>query len=208
MPLESPAPPSSPVVALAGRRIDAVGTDRERFPLRNRAAVRGLLETELKRRRAELVISSAACGVDLLGLEAAEALGVRRIVILPFDRDRFREASVTDRPGDWGAVFDRMVQVAAAARDLIQLDLPETGEAYREATRKIVAVARAEAGARGPRPFLALLAWEGVNRGEDDYTAEFGRLARDAGGELQTIPTLDLPPHDPGGRARASGPTP
>jgi hypothetical protein len=188
---DSPLPPSfRPVVALAGRRIDAAGADQERFPLRRREAVLALLEAELEARGAQVMVSSAACGADLLGLEAARALGMRRIIILPFDPGLFREKSVIDRPGDWAGIFDELVGAAAAVNDLIQLDLPEDEQAYRTATRKIVDVAKAEANARRAQPFLALQVWDGASRGEGDYTAEFGHLALAAGGEIQVIPTL------------------
>jgi hypothetical protein len=35
--------------------------------------------------RASIVVSSAACGADLIDLREARALGLRRRIVLPFD---------------------------------------------------------------------------------------------------------------------------
>src|ERR1700730_18749721 len=70
----------------------------------------------------EALVCSAACGADLIALEEAERLGLRRRIVLPFAAKRFRETSVIDRPGDWGPVFDRLIYSAEAARDLVALD--------------------------------------------------------------------------------------
>jgi hypothetical protein len=46
----------------------------------------------------EALVCSAACGADLIALEEAERLGLRRRIVLPFSPRQFRETSVTDRP--------------------------------------------------------------------------------------------------------------
>jgi hypothetical protein len=51
----------------------------------------------------------------------------RRRVILPFERRRFRETSVTDRPGDWGPLYD---QVIGSGGDLVILRNEPDDEAY------------------------------------------------------------------------------
>jgi hypothetical protein len=95
------------VIALAGRRVDPPDADFVRFPLKNVLAVRLRIRDALTRHAATTVVASAACGSDLLALDEAGALGLRRRIVLPFDRARFRMTSVVDRPGDWGALFDR-----------------------------------------------------------------------------------------------------
>ena len=71
--------------------------------------------------RAAVLVCSVACGADLVALEAAERLGRRRRIVLPFAAERFRMTSVTDRPGDWGPMFDRMI-AAADATDALFAD--------------------------------------------------------------------------------------
>ena len=92
----------SMIIALAGRRIDAADADTQRFPVENIELVRRRLRELFERERPEALVSSAACGADLIALDEAGALGIRRRVILPFDRRRFRETSVIDRPGRLG----------------------------------------------------------------------------------------------------------
>jgi hypothetical protein len=110
-----------PVVALAGRRIDAVDTNPPRFPLEAVPTVRRRLADLLAKERAAALVCSAACGADLVALEEAERLGLKRRVVLPFPPERFRKTSVTDRPGDWASVFDRVIAAAESTGDLVVL---------------------------------------------------------------------------------------
>src|SRR5579864_5088458 len=109
------------VVALVGRRIDGADTFPPRFPRDAVPSVRRRLTDLFAREHAVVLVCSAACGSDLLALEQAELLGLRRRIILPFPPDRFRQTSVVDRPGDWGLMFDRLVAAAESAGDLIVL---------------------------------------------------------------------------------------
>src|SRR5689334_16384562 len=106
------------IIALAGRRIDTPDTDPPRFPLGGVPLVRRRLAELFRVERATALVCSAACGADLVALEEAERLGIRRRIVLPFPPERFRETSVVDRPGDWGSAFDRLVAAARAAGDL------------------------------------------------------------------------------------------
>jgi hypothetical protein len=109
------------VIALAGRRVDAPGTDTPRFPPANVAAVQDRIRHLLVEQTTHALVCSAACGVDLLALEVAGALGIRRRIVLPFVRARFRDTSVVDRPRDWGERFDRVLDAVEANRDLVVL---------------------------------------------------------------------------------------
>lgn len=161
------------VVALAGRRIDAEGAP-ERFPLRNRTRVGSLIRQAIVDAGAQALVSSAACGSDLLALEAAGELGIRRRVILPFDAATFRKQSVVDRPGDWGPLFDRIVSAVERTGDLVLLGLSASEQsAYEETNRAILSEgealsAQADAGAR-----VAVIVWDGKPRGADDLTQHF-----------------------------------
>ena len=76
------------------------------------------------------LISSAACGADLLALDVARHAGIRRRLILPFAIDRFRESSVVDRPGNWGPLFDGLIADATAHDDLVILEAGDGDEAF------------------------------------------------------------------------------
>lgn len=190
------------VVALAGRRIDAPGADPARFPLENVAEVRERIRALLLEQRAQGLACSAACGADLLALEAAESLGLRRRVVLPFPPERFREGSVIDRPGEWGAVFDRLVAALEGTDDLIVLDDHDVqGDAVYTAAnhailRAALELAREPGGAASAPPagaeraeVLAVIVWEGRPRGDDDVTAQFAAAARGMGLPVREVLT-------------------
>jgi hypothetical protein len=165
------------VIALSGRRIDPPNATRSAFPLENVDPVRGRLLRALDDSRVTILVCSAACGSDLLALEAAETLGARRRIVLPFDPQVFRETSVVDRPGDWGPAFDRCVRAAEASGDLVNLALPQVEESYAQANAFILEEAVRLAGAMHDR-VTAMLVWDGVAKGEEDHTEWLGKTAR------------------------------
>jgi hypothetical protein len=70
--LEESAPS---VVALAGRRLDRRRVTAPRFPEASVPVVRQKIADLLAQERAVALVSSAACGADLIGLEEADASG-------------------------------------------------------------------------------------------------------------------------------------
>ncbi len=186
--------PYHAVIALAGRRIDAPGTSPPRFPLLNVPIVRERIASFLSSEHAEAIVCSAACGVDLIALEEAARLGLRRRIVLPFPPKRFREKSVTDRPGDWGPVFDRLVAEAEATADLIILDrvAGDDDEAYAAANQVIIQ--EAEALANDTRDGMlhrrvSLIVWEGAARAGTDASGGLQTLAAQAGFEERFLLT-------------------
>lgn len=123
------------------------------------------------------LVCSAACGADLLGLEAASELGVRRRIVLPFAAERFRETSVLDRPGTWGELYDHVIAEASAKGELVELrEIGGDDDAYAAASESILDHAIRLAGT--PSQVIAVLIWEGKSRGKDDLTLRFADSAR------------------------------
>jgi hypothetical protein len=183
--------PAPAVVALAGRRIDAPGA-APRFPLDAVPLVRQRLAEAFAAEQVTALVCSAACGADLVALEEAERLGLRRRIILPFAPERFRSSSVTDRPGDFGPVFDRLVAAAQVAGDLVIMDVGggSDDDAYAAANAGIISEAQALARESAtPCRLVAMLVWEGAARDGTDATSGFGQLARDAGFVDQSVLT-------------------
>ena len=172
--------PTPIVAALAGRRIDAAGAEPARFPLARAPAVQRAIAEVLARESVGLLVCSAACGADLLALQAAIDLDVRCRVILPFDPADFRRTSVTDRPGPWGSLYDGIIAAVARAGDLVVLDgSVGDDQAYRGANEMIV---REAVLAAGSSHGLAILVWDGrPHEDVTDATAEFRRLTAGAG---------------------------
>lgn len=177
------------IIALAGRRVDSADAKQPRFPLQNVEMVRTRARAVLEEKGATALVSSAACGADLIALSEAGRLGLRRRVILPFERRRFRETSVTDRPGDWGPLYDEVLDAVEAAGDLVILQDVTDDEAYSAANHAILdeAVALAKA---VHEPATAVLMWDGVSRGDHDLTEEFGAEARKRGLAVTEVRTI------------------
>ncbi len=178
------------IIALAGRRVDAAGATPARFPLENVGAVRERIRQMLIDRKATGLVASAACGADLLALDEAGKLGLRCRIVLPFPRDEFRSGSVTDRPGDWGPLYDRIVDAVQAHGDLIVLGA--TGDpdaAYGLATTAILDQAQqlAQAMREGREQVTAVAVWDLVPRGAGDLTLAFADQARQRG-----LPVVDI----------------
>jgi hypothetical protein len=157
-----------------------------RFPADNIDMVSQGLRGLLEREHVTAMVSSAACGADLIALREASRLGLRGRIVLPFDRALFRASSVTDRPGDWGPLFDRLVDAGAGRGDVVTLAQPAGDGAYAQANIAILDEAQA-LGRAANEPVCAVLVWDGVSRGPGDLTEEFGEAARGRG-----IPVLEV----------------
>lgn len=191
MTTETDTQPNVPnVVALAGRRTDEPKADEIRFPLSNAELVRQRLRDHFVREGFTSIVSSAACGADLLALGVATELGMRAFVVLPFAPTIFRRLSVTDRPGNWGEVFDRVIEQATKDNILKVLDYDENDPtAFTETNKVIVALAREQAGS-GALPVCTLV-WEGRPKEKEDATQQFGELCRQAGFRVTEVSTLE-----------------
>lgn len=183
------------IVALAGRRIDASNAETPRFPLPNILRVRGQLRSLFLEMNATVLVCSAACGADLLALDAAGELGLRQRVILPFSPDRFRELSVADRPGDWGPLFDTVIERVKASSDLVVLhDIDGDELAFAVANVAIlneaIQLSHTRHGTGGVNDeVVAVVVWDGTPRGDDDLTAAFASEAHTLGIAVTEVPT-------------------
>lgn len=174
------------VAAFAGRRIDTPDADVPRFPSAEAEHVARKLLYRFRQERVERLICSAACGADILALEAAEKLAIPATLVLPFASHIFREISVTDRPGDWGERFDRLVAAARDRGDLVELGFDAGDEnAFAAANDQIIHIASTS----GTYRRLAFVVWEGRRRGQDDSTADFLCKALSCGFEKRVVLT-------------------
>jgi hypothetical protein len=177
------------IAALAGRRIDAADAEEKQFPLEIKDAVYVRIRDFFHKYNVSVLVSSAACGADLLALEAARELGIERHIILPFRREKFRETSVTDRPGDWGELFDEICDEAERRGNLIILKGFENEEekAYSAVTDAILE--HAENLCSPGEKILAVAVWEGKAKDENDETSAFTEKAEARNIEVKEIKT-------------------
>ena len=112
------------------------------------------------------------------------------LTIRSFDRRRFRETSVVDRPGDWGNLYDRIVDQAEATGDLVILSLgSDDANAFNAANGAILDEAMA-LWQELQLQTIGVLVWDGSPRGEEDLTRSFGDEARARGFSVIEIKTL------------------
>lgn len=185
------------IVALAGRRIDAPDAKTPRFPSEMADSVKQRLVGCLRYVKAVHLVCSAACGADLLALLAAEELMIQKTIIIPFDSDTFRSTSVTDRPGNWGLIYDTFVQQLKGSDQFITLDYDKNDpEVYEKTNFRILDHAqnlarqyqhghRAEKKSSGRT--IALIVWEGKPKDSNDTTCHFMQEAQKRNFVIQEI---------------------
>ncbi len=94
------------VVIFGGQPIDVPGLDEPLFPPGREHAVRAALTAELDAIDARVGYSSAACGADLLFIEAMRARGAEVHIVLPCATDDFVAARVAYAGPAWVARFE------------------------------------------------------------------------------------------------------
>jgi class 3 adenylate cyclase len=101
------------VVAFVGHLVDRPGRPKPRFPMQLEGAVRDAIRERLAKINAGFGFSAAACGADILFLEALRERGAETNVVLPFGEDQFVKESVAVVPGsDWEARFKESMKAA------------------------------------------------------------------------------------------------
>jgi hypothetical protein len=164
------------ILALSGRRIDAPDTEQVRFPLDNVGDVRLAVRRLLVDLEVSWLVSSAACGADLIALSEAGKLGIRRRIVLPFDQAKFRESSVVDRPGEWGQLYDEIVADVGSTGNLVIVKVKDGNDPFRATCQEILDEANA-IGKGQQQAVGAVMVWDGNVRETPDYTSEFGAEA-------------------------------
>lgn len=101
------------VVVFSGHMIDQAGRGKPRFPKELEPAVAAAIRLRLEEVGAGVGYSSAACGSDILFLEAMLDRGGEVVVVLPYEREQFIRDSVSAIPGSkWHARFERVLEHA------------------------------------------------------------------------------------------------
>ena len=137
-------------------------------------------------------------GIALAGrrVDAADASEPRfPLASVPLVPDRLH-AFFTERPGDCGQLYDRIIATIRIAGDLVVLEhTSDAGAAYEVANARILDEALALAGTSpvgapvASEMAVALLVWEGQSRGADDTTQQFADAARRQGFKVEEILT-------------------
>jgi len=100
------------VVVFTGHMIDRPGRPHPRFPAELEPLARRLIEQCLDSLDARVGYSSAACGADLLFIEAMQARKAEVNIVLPFDAEDFIQTSVSHAGPQWVGRFRRALEIA------------------------------------------------------------------------------------------------
>ena len=186
------------IVVLAGRRIDAEDADPVRFPSDHIEKVKDKLSSFFIANKPDYLVCSGACGADLIALEVAGKLNIKRKMVLPFDANTFRSTSVTDRKGDWGSLFDTICTDLNEGSNVIILDFTKDDkDAYEKTNVAILKTADAlfeKVKEKKTDPALvkkvAVIIWEGKPKDSNDTTDHFRQLAIKRDYEIKEINSL------------------
>ena len=179
------------IIALAGRRIDAPDAKAIRFPLSKVDEVKEKLRALFISLKPKALVCSAACGADLLALQVAGELGILRSIVIPFDQQLFKSTSVTDRPGDWGLLYDKMCEAVATEDGIEVLSYPQNDdETYRRTNIDILEKAKALANKHGSDDLISVIVWDGKSREEGDITDHFRKEAKARDFTIHEVITL------------------
>jgi class 3 adenylate cyclase len=187
--------PAPVVVVFTGHLIDAPSRADARFPAGAEHAVFAQIKHYLAQARAKVAFASAACGADILFLEAMLELGGEINIVLPSDTQSFVQASVIqDGNESWVERFDRVVK---AAKQVIHASQHPATEVYL-AYANVLMFGLAKSRARGIEGRVrALAVWDGLP-GAGGGTASAIDRWRSCGQSVQVIDPLTLKWQDHG----------
>ena len=118
--------PVPDVLVFTGHMIDAHDRSEPRFPAALAPVVDAAIREHLAGLHQPIVYVSAACGADLMFIEAAVDAGAEVNVVLPFDRNDFLRTSVAVGGGDWVDRFDQAL--ARASRVIMATEENHLGD--------------------------------------------------------------------------------
>ncbi len=101
------------IVAFSGHVLDQPGSI-PRFPPEAELIAKKEIADALEKMGASCGYSSAACGTDILFLEAMHERGAETHVFLPFAKEEFIETSVRRAGGNWVARFESVLDQATS----------------------------------------------------------------------------------------------
>ena len=149
------------VVAFSGHMIDRGDRSKPRFPASMENSVRQEIDARLDAMNASFGYASAACGSDILFLEAMLDRGGEINVVLPFEKADFIRTSVNTSPRtDWVKRFDQVLERAAEVTVLGEESGSEHVSLYHYANLVLDGMARLRANHLDTE-MLPLAVWDG-----------------------------------------------
>jgi len=180
-----------PVVVFAGHMIDTAErrtTKPERFPARFEPPVASAIRGVLRGLKPSFGYSSAACGSDILFLEAMRDMGLPARVVLPFSKDEFCTTSIKVAAADWEPRYRALLEWAGEARvhQVSEHPLILTSASYDYANMVLQGMAAIHAD-RLDADLVGVAVWDGAPGDGPGGTASIVARWLDAGLPVQFI---------------------
>lgn len=182
-----------------GHMLDAPGRSPPRFPPEREAAIRAAIEAEIEALDLRIGYSSAACGGDLLFIEAMLARGAEVNVVLPFARADFVETSVRFAGEAWIRRFERALERANDVQFVTTERHLGDDRLFGFGNRFMTGLALLRARSFSSEPWLVAL-WDGGESqagGAGDAIGRWpfaDRVRVIGGGDPAAVPAADPPP--------------
>ncbi len=180
------------VVVFTGHMIDRSTGGSARFPRQLESAVAAEIRGKLDTLHAGIGYSSAACGSDILFLEAMIARRAEVTIVLPTDAEVFKPESVdvTGPAGRWGERFDRVL--AAASRVIVASTTATANSTlFDYANDLLLGMGMIRARQLDAKP-IGMAVWDGLRGQGAGGTATAVRAWRKRGIPLEIIDPLQL----------------
>jgi class 3 adenylate cyclase len=185
--------PIPKLVIFSGHMIDAPDRRIPRFPAGKEDEVRKLLEKQLEVMNAGIGFASAACGSDILFLEAMLARGGAIHIVLPWPAEEFVKTSVDlDDKGTWNKRFEAVLARATSVRILGQLYMPGSAIGFEYCNLAVNGLARVFARSLD-LDISPLAVWDGFVGGPGG-TGSFVRYWRSQRVAVKIVPIVTLAP--------------
>jgi class 3 adenylate cyclase/tetratricopeptide (TPR) repeat protein len=149
------------VVVFTGHMVDRPDRGEPRFPEELASAVAAEIQQKLDKLQPGFAFSSAACGSDILFLEAMLDRGGEVSIVLPYNEQEFVRDSVEIVPrGNWRTRFDRVLARAARVVTASNQRLEIGGVSYEFCNELMLGLAAIRARQLGAQ-LTPLAVWDG-----------------------------------------------
>jgi hypothetical protein len=187
-----------PVLIYTGHMIDRPGRNRSAFPAHLEGAVRDEIRNRLEKIRPVAAYGSAACGADILCLEAMLDLGGEIHVTLPFPPEEFRKVSVDIVPDSrWGERFERVLEAADSVVLASEHRVEWSASGFEYANLILTGMGRLRSQLLGTS-VVGLAVWNGGPAGGAGGTGDVVELWRERGIPLEHVDMAAIRGPQPG----------
>jgi class 3 adenylate cyclase len=163
-----------------------------RFPPQLEATIAEQIRERVRKLGAGFGYASAACGSDILFLEAVLDAGGEICIVLPYDKEQFLEDSVKFAGGDWPARMERVLARAAHVVTASTQKLEIGAVSYDYANQLVFGLASIRA-RQFETKLTPLAVWDGGKGDGPGGTASVIERWRSLGHKVEVV-RLNIPP--------------